>query len=256
MGTDELSLEYPWGMTCKQSLKSDGVVVEGTVKLAKLTTGSAEVKTLETFAAKASRVTARRIAPLKKDSKIKVQGAFRISGSMVYTAPIMDVPVSPLSFFEDWETEAESLPKPWRRVSLDTFDVPSIAEGWFVEQNTRGGREATPAKQHHFSSCNNRNTFLGGACKTSNQALQKVWSNLPQHQELRVTAAVHFIDSWENESAFLNVDGNIVWVATKVSATQQSIGRQKNPSLCGDPAVSDAALGTKIDISFPHNMNT
>jgi hypothetical protein len=68
-----------------------------------------------------------------------------------------------------------------------------------------------------------------------------------QHDELRIVARVHMIDSWENELAWMSVDGNVVWTTT---------GTGGSLSTCGDEKHGEASMGMMIDVVVPHKIGT
>lgn len=49
---------------------------------------------------------------------------------------------------------------------------------------------------------------LGGHCQTAGTTVRRRFDNLPAHSHLRLRARYHFIDSWEGETAFLQIDGD------------------------------------------------
>ena len=53
---------------------------------------------------------------------------------------------------------------------------------------------------------------LGGHCQTAGTTVRRRFDNLPQHTHLRLQARYHFIDSWEGETAFLQIDGKTAWM--------------------------------------------
>merc|ERR1712054_330249 len=56
----------------------------------------------------------------------------------------------------------------------------------------------------------NGDKFMGGHCNFAGGSASKKYQ-LPEHSHIRVQARAHFIDSWEGETAFLQVDGEQVW---------------------------------------------
>ena len=86
----------------------------------------------------------------------------------------------------------------WTQISLDDFSILSGADGWSFTSK---------------SICpQNQNLFLGGHCLLSNQNVFKVFTNLPEHSKILVTANVHFIDNWDGETCWLKLDDStILW---------------------------------------------
>jgi len=62
------------------------------------------------------------------------------------------------------------------------------------------------------SSCNVAgDNFLGGHCRFAATNTSKRFVALPHHEKVKVRARLHFIDEWEGESLFLQVNGQTVW---------------------------------------------
>lgn len=92
------------------------------------------------------------------------------------------------------EFAADGVPQ-WKQFSYDDFQ--GVVTGW---NNTA------------MSSCGtSNNKFLGGYCNFADTAISKTYSDLPQHSQVRVTFNYHFIDEWQGESGYAQVDGKYVW---------------------------------------------
>lgn len=86
----------------------------------------------------------------------------------------------------------------WQLVHLDNF-----AQG---EKNGWQGAET------FVQSCGpSRDKLLFRDCSTKTNFVEKKFVNLPPHTELMVEMSVNFIDQWEGELAFLQLDKEIVW---------------------------------------------
>jgi hypothetical protein len=48
--------------------------------------------------------------------------------------------------------------------------------------------------------------------------------DLPRHSQARITAAVHMIDSWHGQSAYLKVNGQVLWAQTGNSGAKNVCG--------------------------------
>merc|ERR1711918_21547 len=64
----------------------------------------------------------------------------------------------------------------------------------------------------------NGDRFMGGHCNFAAGTMSKKYE-LPEHSHLRVQARAHFIDSWEGESAFLQLDDKTVGLNPWMLAT-------------------------------------
>ena len=124
--------------------------------------------------------------------------------------------------------------KQWRLLRHDDFDTD--VNGWNAPGRGRCGDKT-------------KDFFLGGHCLTSNGNASKIFSGLPSHNQIRITARVHFLDKWDGEVAFMRADGNVVWADTASSSSQSSLG-----SLCGG-SHPDSRLSVPIDITIQHGSS-
>ena len=86
--------------------------------------------------------------------------------------------------------------------------------------------------------------YLGGHCKTGAGTTVRRRFDLPPHTQLRVGARVHFVDGWEGETAFLQVDGAYAWVDT-------ARAHPNGLNLAGGPQ-PDARFGVPVDAVVAH----
>ena len=261
-----------------------------------------DAKSVSSITSSAVELKTRSLSAGKNGKAVRIEGTLRVSGSVTYTTPTIDLAASPFasSFLETSEemlVEKRKMHLPWRRVSLDTFDQD--LENWTItnkitKRNSGGGAGGAAAEEAATttsflgrSHCGDRNMFLGGHCQTGgSHVLHKTFdlsrssalsspladeendstptpttpttpsSSTPlstissyQHDELRIVARVHMIDSWESEIAWMSVDGNVVWTAT-------GNARINSLSTCGDAKQGDASMGKLIDIVVPHKVGT
>ena len=223
--------------------------------------------------------------------KIRVEGTLRISGSIVYTPPTIDISASPFDAEEEEptvldakkagkaspfksvgrelaeqkakvnflqveedhisNTNSDMAHEPWRRISLDTFESSALAQGWHIATGD-GAAQSVSQNSSLLSHCGDGNMFLGGHCRAGGEhEISKSFAGLPLHKELRISARVHFIDSWDGEAAYMSIDGQTVWTSAK-TARRNDAG-STTVSLCGDKLLADAVLGKRIDIVVPHD---
>ena len=303
MGTIDQDVVFPRAVTLTgdSSVHADEVHVAKRVGVA----GSARADNVQSRKAKVGAVRTGEVSTrtlIAGDTgKIRVEGTLRVSGSIVYTPPSIDISASPFdateeepsaidasgegkqspfkalaqqakmmrsSFLEVEEDGGATLGsrdnnmvevlradvphEPWRRVSLDTFESSALARGWHIS-DVAGVGQSVAQNSSLLSHCGDGNLFLGGHCRSGgDHVLFKKWESLPPHSELRLSAKVHFIDSWNNEAAYMSIDGHTVWTSAK-AARQRPVGRAvPNLSVCGDERVADAVIGKKIDIVVPH----
>jgi len=128
----------------------------------------------------------------------------------------------------------------WQLVSVEDFeeegaDAASLAEGW---------------NHKDVSECAG-NKFLGGPCtKGGSTELKKVYSGLPAHSQVRITSKYLFIDSWDGEHAYLNVDGRAAWADTYNHASVT-----KGLNVCGNDT-PEGRLMSHIDVTIPHTADS
>jgi len=84
----------------------------------------------------------------------------------------------------------------WSLWDLDTFDAVDSNQ-WSLNDH---GFCGSP-----------QDSFLGGHCKFAASKTARRYTTLPPHTRVRITARIHFIDQWNDESVFMMVDGNPVW---------------------------------------------
>ena len=89
---------------------------------------------------------------------------------------------------------------PWKLVHRDTFQTAT--SGWNI--NTR-------------TTCRAGNFILGGYNVTSNTVLSKTFSlaGIP-HTHVMIRFNPYYVDSWDNERAFLEVDGARRWLSEEI----------------------------------------
>lgn len=86
----------------------------------------------------------------------------------------------------------------WRLVSLDNFSDDD-KHGW------------TGAETESKTCGPSKDKSLFRMCKTKTDFVEKKFTNLGQHTEVMVEMIVHFIDQWQGELAYLQIEKDIVW---------------------------------------------
>eukprot|EP00164_Ancoracysta_twista_P006396 GFYU01008901.1.p1 GENE.GFYU01008901.1~~GFYU01008901.1.p1 ORF type:complete len:377 (+),score=104.27 GFYU01008901.1:136-1266(+) len=97
------------------------------------------------------------------------------------------------------------------------------------------------------STCGNQNQILGGHCNFAGGEVQKHFKGLPPHEFLRLKAVFHFIDRWEGEMAFAQVDGAFVW-----TEVHTSLNVVNGINMCGKPDEPETKMGVVVDVVIPH----
>jgi len=180
------------------------------------------------------------LKPLTKDSAAftpSVTGALSISSAnaMAIEADDFEV-VNPNTPLQQWLT-----------VFQDSFT------------NGTNGWTALSGPPLQTSTCGGV-TLLGGSCKTSNHVISKTYQ-LPKHAQVQVTARFHFIDNWDDDTA---------WMSLSTSTGQQANMWQEQYtwcnqfftmmcaqgySACGKDKYPDR-LSRLISVSMDHNQPT
>ena len=108
--------------------------------------------------------------------------------------------------------------KQWSLTHHDDFEANAL--GW--------------SDQRRKSCHEDGNVFLGGHCNFSFDQVSKTYKNLPPHQHLRLNSLFHMFDAWDGETAFVKIDGNIVW--TKIGKHSVNTGINVCGGNSNDPA--------------------
>jgi hypothetical protein len=96
--------------------------------------------------------------------------------------------------------------------------------------------------------------FLGGHCQLSNGPVQKRFTHLPPHSQIRLTARYHFIDHWTGETGFASIDNNYVWTQSHripPAIAGITVGMQ----LCGSDQYPETRMSSPIDVTAPHTAD-
>ena len=142
----------------------------------------------------------------------------------------------------------------WKMVVEEDFTKGSV-EDW-VRETGQGmnisvsDQVSTCAKFPHGDS----DYFLGAF---SNIRVLKTFQ-LPFHQQVRITARVHFLDMWEGEIMYLKTDNGLKWSKSHTWCTEFPEKKCQPTSVietgaldsCGDPNFSDT-LSIPVDVTFP-----
>lgn len=112
----------------------------------------------------------------------------------------------------------------WNLFSHEDFEKD--AEGWNAVRST----------------CNKRDYFIQGF---SDEEIKKTYK-LPLHSSVKITASVHFLDTWQGESLILKANGQIIWMQS---------ARSGNTNICAN-SEPDAGYGVPIDIDYKSTSRT
>lgn len=99
--------------------------------------------------------------------------------------------------------------------------------------------------------------MLGGFCKLSNGEVNKTFSGLPAHKQLRVVATYHFIDRWIGETGYMKLDVGMSNCPVTVWSERHAQQEAKNGlSLCGDAGTPEGKFAAPVDVTVPHSKDT
>lgn len=89
----------------------------------------------------------------------------------------------------------------WRLVELDNF-ADGDKKGW-------------QGAETHIKGCGpSKDKLLFRSCETKTDYVEKIYKNLGSHTEIKIELSVNFIDQWDNELAYLQIENDIVWTRT------------------------------------------
>jgi len=143
--------------------------------------------------------------------------------------------------------------KQWALIRQDHFQ--SDSDGWrLVGSNEPVGTSSCP--RAHGS-----DRFLGGHCILANGPARKIYTHLPPHTQIRLTARYHFIDNWRGETAFAQIDSAYVWTQThRIADVSAGTAAPAAPTvgidLCGSDRYPESRLSSPIDVSVGHDSDS
>jgi len=94
--------------------------------------------------------------------------------------------------------------------------------------------------------------MLGGYCKFSAGEVNKTFSGLPPHKQLRVVAKFHFIDRWIGETGYMKLDIGAHDCEVPVWSEQHKEDDANGLSLCG-AGTPDGKFAVPVEVTVPHS---
>lgn len=129
--------------------------------------------------------------------------------------------------------------KQWQLVYSEDFSVEGA--GW---------------SRKEVSSCAGVN-MLGGFCKFSRGEVNKTFTGLPPHKQLRVVATYHFIDRWIGETGYMKLDVGMNDCPTVVWSERHAQSEAKNGlSVCGDAGTPEGKFSAPVDVTMAHHKDS
>jgi len=143
-------------------------------------------------------------------------------------------------------------------VALDTqggFSVRGVQQ-WQLVSSEDFSVEGAGWSRKDVSQCAGVN-MLGGFCKFGKGDVNKTFTGLPPHKQLRVVATYHFIDRWIGETGFMKLDIGMNDCATVVWSERHAQQEAKNGlSLCGDAGTPEGKFSAPVDVTIPHHRDS
>jgi len=128
--------------------------------------------------------------------------------------------------------------KQWQLLYSDDFSAP--VSGWGANEVTQCGGVF----------------MLGGPCKFSSNEVNKTFTGLPPHKQLRVVATYHFIDRWMGETGYMKLDVGLNGCSEPVWTEQHAQQQTTNGvNLCGNAAVSEGKFAAPVEVTVPHRKD-
>jgi len=171
------------------------------------------------------------------------------SGSLQVTGDLNMQTSGAASFLEVGSLHTERLiqhqRRQWALVAVDDFDSGE-QQDWLHPEV-----DGLPASFVQLSE-GVGGSYLGGHCETAGTTVRRRFDNLPDHSHLRLQARYHFIDSWEGETAFLQIDGKMAWMDT---ADSRDAPPGAGINVAGGPH-PERRWGVPVDVVMAHSGAT
>lgn len=129
--------------------------------------------------------------------------------------------------------------KQWQLLYSDDFSSP--VAGWSQDEVTQCGGVF----------------MLGGFCKFSSGEVNKTFTGLPPHKQLRIRATYHFIDRWIGETGYMKLDVGLNGCSVPVWSEQHAQQESANGvSLCGNGRVAEGKFAEPVEVTVPHRKDS
>lgn len=99
--------------------------------------------------------------------------------------------------------------------------------------------------------------MLGGYCRLSRGEVNKTFTGLPPHKQLRVVANFHFIDHWIGEAGYMKLNVGSGWQPVIVWSEQHDESLSRNGiNLCGRSSTPEGKFSAPIDVTVAHQQDS
>jgi hypothetical protein len=126
---------------------------------------------------------------------------------------------------------------------------------WKLVKNENFWSEPSGWSNNEITTCGGA-YLLGGYCVLSRGEEAKEFTGLPTHTTLRVTATFHYIDAWNGETAFLQLnsgtDGANEYVWTDRYDSTMAVN---SINICG-ATYGEGRFAVPIDVFIPHTADS
>lgn len=141
----------------------------------------------------------------------------------------------------------------WRMVNLESFEpVREKTNKKAAGEQAKAFVHTAPTPVFGWTTTNTINCAgLTMITQTDTQPLAKLYTGLPAHSHVRITATAHFVDDWQGETAFLKVNDHIVWTESH----EQRAGAGKI-NVCGSSVYPEGKFSVPIDVTLPYTGST
>jgi len=104
---------------------------------------------------------------------------------------------------EDFEARSDDFPNQnWLAARADTFS--NGTDGWRIVPVAVSDGESDN-EDLTTTACGGVGQVLGGHCATSYHTIEKTYTNLPNHAEVQITARIHFLDNWDDDTMWMKM---------------------------------------------------
>jgi predicted RNA binding protein with dsRBD fold (UPF0201 family) len=100
-----------------------------------------------------------------------------------------------------------------------------------------------------------QDVFLGGYCQLSHHRAFKTYNDLPPHKFLKVSVRVHFFDSWQGESLFIKVNGQVAYTEQHSFCSKAFSNLCHGINVCGDNKYADR-MSHLVEFIYPHSSES
>lgn len=151
-----------------------------------------------------------------------------------------------------------------RDIYSEDFEITSAEnelQGWLIAGdaddvfvNSTLGWATSSGKPLSVQKCGGV-SMLGGPGSINSDSVSKTYS-LPKHAEVQITARITMGDNWDDDTAFMKVDGEYLWTEEYNWCAQFfTMMCAKGHNACGKPEYPDK-LSRLVSVSVPHTAPT